>query len=155
MPRSFRHNLYLSLPVSKNLAQASASPGVSQSAVVEAALKQFFDPEQKPQAVLVRRLDHQGRAIERQLHHTELVLEALALFVQSYFNVVPPMAPGALEAQKALGAKRFDAFISELGRRMATGHSLASDIFKSEPLSQPPANDAVHQTTDTESPHAA
>jgi hypothetical protein len=151
MPRSFRHNLYLSLPVSKSLAQASASPGVSQSAVVEAALRQFFDPEQRPQAVLVRRLDHQGRAIERHLHHTELVLEALALFVQSYFNAVPPMAPGALEA------KRFDAFISELGRRMASGKTLAADLLQSELTSQTqlPANDTVLQNTDTESPHAA
>lgn len=149
MTRCCRHNLYLSRAISKHLVQASVSPGVSQSAVVEAALRQFFDPDQAPQAVLVRRLDRHGRLLERQLHHIDLVLETLALFVQSYFNAVPPLAPAALEAQKALGARRFDAFIHELGRRMTGGGTtLVNDLLRQTP--DPAAEDkygAQHPVT--------
>lgn len=150
MARNRRHNLYLSRNMSQHLARAAASPGVSQSAVVEAALKQFFDPAQAPQAVLVRRLDHQGRTLERQLHHIDLLLEALALFVQSYFNAVPPLAPAALDAQKALGAKRFEAFITELGRRIAGGTSLASTLLNPSPETQ---STAANDAADAEKAH--
>ncbi len=128
MPRSFRHNLYLTLPTSKALAQAAARPGVSQSAVVEAALKVFLGEDEGLQALLFRRLDSMSRQMQRHAHHTDLTLEVLGLFVQSSFNAVPPVPPRDQAAQKAIGAKRFDAFVKELGKRIAGGQTLGAEV---------------------------
>ena len=128
MPRSFRHNLYLTFATSKALSDAAARPGVSQSAVVEAALKAYLNGDEGVQAVLFRRLDAMARQMQRHAHHTDLVLEALGLFVQSYFNAVPPVQPRDQAAQKAIGAKRFEAFVAELGKRIAGGNTLGLQV---------------------------
>jgi hypothetical protein len=153
MPRSFRHNLYLTLSTSKALAHAAARPGLSQSAVVEAALKAFLGGDEGLQAVLFRRLDAMTRQMQRHAHHTDLVLEALGLFVQSSFNAVPPVPPRDQAAQKAIGAKRFDAFVVELGKRIAGGHTLGAEVSSilSANAENAPANDAALD----EVPHAA
>jgi hypothetical protein len=127
-----RHTLHLPQRLSRKLIHAPA-PGVTQSSLVEAALAQFFDPSPTLQSVLVRRLDAMSRAQARIARHIDLLIEAQGLFIHSYYNATPPLLGSDQAAQKALGAKRFEGFLSELGRRLAKGASLASAVLEEAP----------------------
>src|SRR6266576_1479264 len=66
-PMKTKISVYLSDSVSQRLTLASCRPGANKSAVVDAALDRFLNPErdQSGDAALIRRLDRMSRQLER------------------------------------------------------------------------------------------
>jgi hypothetical protein len=66
------------------------------------------------------RLDRLTRAIGRVDRDTYVILETLALFIRFELAIQTPLAEND-QAGRALGAKRFEAFVNQVGRQVATG----------------------------------
>ena len=80
------------------------------------------------EAALGRRLDRLTRQVERLERHVTISNEALALFVRFWLTVTPPLPDTAQPAAQAKGRERYEGFVEALGRRLATGQSLAQEI---------------------------
>src|SRR3546814_2293917 len=66
------------------------------------------------------RLDRLTQAIGRVDRDTLVILETLALFIRFELAIQTPLAEND-QAGRALGAKRFEAFVTQVGRQIATG----------------------------------
>lgn len=113
------------------LENAAAVPHVTKSALVEAALRQYFEPggEDSREANLLRRLDgfdlRQG-AIERD---TALIAEALGQFILYWLTRTEPLPEGARDQAHQLGQRRFDYFISQVAQKLGAEDGLSARVF--------------------------
>ena len=125
-----RHHLYLDDAVSEELERLASRPGSSKSAVVADALKAFFvrGAATEVDAVLKARLDRYSRALARVERNQDVVLETLALLVRWQLTITPPLSPSEQEAARSAGEARFQSFLDQLGRRIATGRGLGREI---------------------------
>ena len=119
MPKP-RINLRLATDIYARLNEATQKPGATKSAVVEQALREYFDPEVKTglEERILARLDafdvRQGE-IERDVGFT---LEALGQFVLYWLTRTDPLPEGEREAAHALGQRRFDFFVEQVTRKV-------------------------------------
>lgn len=126
-----RHHLYLNDELTERLEQLAARPGASKSAIVADALKAWFakgaaieiDP------VIKARLDRTTRSLARIERDLQIVLEALGLFIRYQLTVIPPLPEADQAAARALGQERFQHFIDQVGRRLASAKSLTRDVL--------------------------
>jgi hypothetical protein len=121
-PAKCRHQLYLDADISEKLETLASKPGASKSAILADAV----------QAWLTRRGTHElddrfGLRLERistQLGRIErdqqVVMESLALFIRYFLTINAPL-PEADQAARAVGRDRFQAFIDQVGRNLASG----------------------------------
>jgi predicted transcriptional regulator len=126
-----RLSIYISPAVEKQLGIAAMRPGVSKSAIVEAALDSFLSPDRDDHrdAALIGRIEQFGRLIERLRREQEVANETVALFILYFLTLTPPLPESGQDDAKALGRDRFDYFLKELAARMAGGHSLIRDTL--------------------------
>jgi hypothetical protein len=117
---------------------AARKPGRSKSSIVELALEQFLTNDANPisDAALLRRLDHMSRTMARMARDGQVALEALALFVRYYLTITPPLQTEDKDAARALGHERFETFVNQIGRRLAAGASLLTEVMERLPDSQ-------------------
>lgn len=126
-----RHHLYLNDELTERLEQLAARPGASKSAIVADALKAWFargaaieiDP------VIKARLDRTARLLSRIERDLQIVVEALGLFIRFQLTVIPPLPEADQAAARALGQERFQHFIDQVGRRLASAKSLTRDVL--------------------------
>ncbi|MBI1208526.1 MAG: ribbon-helix-helix protein, CopG family [Azospirillum sp.] len=125
-----RLNVYFEPALMESLAALAAQRRLSRSSIVEAALASFLSPDaaDRREAAFVRRLDRISRQIERLERDTGIAVETLALFVQFFLSVTPPVPEGRQDAARALGNKRYQDFVESLGRRLAQGRSLIREV---------------------------
>lgn len=125
-------SVYLSDHVAERLALAANRPGTNKSAVVDAALDRFLNPErdQSGDAVLLRRLDHMSRQLGRVERDLSITAETIALFVRYYLTITPPLPSGDQNAARALGRERFEMFVAQIGKRVASGGRLVADVME-------------------------
>lgn len=125
-----RHHLYLDDALSEQLEALASRPGGSKSAIVADALRAWLVRRAANEIddLLRVRLDR----ISAQLHRIErdqrIVLESLGLFIRYQLTVTPPLPESEQAAARAVGQDRFQAFIDQVGRRIAGGRSLAEDV---------------------------
>jgi hypothetical protein len=125
-----RIGVYLSKQMAARLAAAAKHPGTSKSALVEAALAQFFGDEDDVDCIPVgRRLSLIGHQLERLDQNLKVVNEIVALQARYQLAVSPPLPAAALRAACALGAERFDEFATQVGRRVQSGASLMQETM--------------------------
>lgn len=130
MPKP-RINLRLAADVYARLDEATQRPGATKSAIIEQALREYFDPEVKTglEERVLARLDafdiRQGE-IERDVGFT---LEAFGQFVLYWLTRTDPLPEGEREAAHALGQRRYDHFIGQVARRAAGEGSLGSRLM--------------------------
>lgn len=113
------------------LKRVAEGPGVTQSAIIEEALRCFFDPERKAgrdQAILGRldALDLRQGAIERD---TALILETLGQHVLYWLTRTEPLPDGERDIAHSLGRKRFDYFIEQVARKVSSDSGLSGRAF--------------------------
>lgn len=119
MPKP-RINLRLAADIYARLDEATQRPGATKSAIIEQALREYFDPEVKSglEERILARLDgfdiRQGE-IERDVGFT---LEALGQFVLYWLTRTDPLPEGEREAAHALGQRRFDFFVEQVARKV-------------------------------------
>lgn len=119
MPKP-RINLRLATNIYARLDEATQRSGATKSAIIEQALREYFDPEAKSELEerILARLDafdiRQGE-IERDVGFT---LEALGQFVLYWLTRTDPLLEGEREAAHALGQRRFDYFVEQVVRKV-------------------------------------
>ena len=126
-----RHHLYLDDELTEQLEALAAKPGSSKSAIVSDALRSFLARRGATELDdrLKVRLDRFSRQLNRIERDQQILLESLALFVRYYLTVTAPLPEADQEAARALGHARFQAFIDQVGRRIAGGRTLAGEVL--------------------------
>jgi predicted transcriptional regulator len=108
--------------LSARLEALAAKPGASKSAIladaVEAWLNRRGTSELDDRFSL--RLDRMTAALGRIERDGHVLIETLALFVRYELAIHAPLAENDA-AGRAAAAKRFDAFITQVGRQLASG----------------------------------
>ncbi len=117
-----RHQLFLPEPLSERLEALAAAPGASKSAIladaVEAWLNRRGSNELDDRFGL--RLDRLTRAIAKVDRDADVLLETIALFIRYELAIHPPLAEND-HAGRAAARERFNAFVTQIGRRIAAG----------------------------------
>jgi hypothetical protein len=123
-----RIGVYLSEQMAARLAAAAKLPGASKSALVEAALAQFFGSDDDTDNLPVgRRLSLMSRQLEQLDRDLRVVNESVALQARYQLAVTPPLPAAALRAACTLGSERFDEFATQVWRRVQSGTSLVQE----------------------------
>jgi len=127
-----RHHLYLDDELTERLEALAAKPGSSKSAIVADALRGYLDRRgaRELDDLLKIRLDRQGSRLSRIERDQQIVMESLALFIRYYLMVTPPLPDSEQGAARAIGQDRFQAFIDQVGRRIAGGKSLRDTLIR-------------------------
>lgn len=125
-----RHHLYLDDALSEELDRLAEKPGSSKSGIVADALRAYLTrgAAKEADAVLKVRLDRFARTIGRLERSQEVLLETLALFIRWQLTITPPLPDSEQPAARAAGEARFQSFVDQLGRRIATGRGMSSDL---------------------------
>jgi hypothetical protein len=122
-----RHQLFLPRPLSDRLEALAAKPGASKSAILADAVTAWLNRRGASELDdrFAIRLDRLTQAIGRVDRDAHVILETLALFIRFELAIQTPLAENDL-AGRALGAKRFEAFVMQVGRQVSTGRRTLS-----------------------------
>lgn len=122
MMQKVRHQLFLPKSVSDRLEALAARPGASKSAILADAVTAWLNRRgaSELEERFAIRLDRMTQAIGRVDRDTQVILETLALFIRFELSIQTPLAEND-HAGRALAARRFEAFVSQVGRQVATG----------------------------------
>lgn len=123
-----RHQIYLDEALTEALDRLGGKFGTSKSAIVSDALRAFLDRRAAGEIddLLKVRLDRVSRALGRVERNQKILLESLALFVRYQLTVTAPL-PEADRAGQALGRERFQRFVDQVGRQLASGRATFAD----------------------------
>jgi hypothetical protein len=126
-----RVGVYLSEGMAARLAEAAKRPGVSKSALVEAALERFLgsDDDIGDTAGVGRHLAGLSRQIEQLDRNLRIANETAALHARFHLAVTPLLPVAAQGAACALGAQRFEEFAAQVGRRVDQGIPLIRETI--------------------------
>jgi predicted DNA-binding protein len=129
MPKP-RLNLRLAGDVYAKLDEMTRKPGVTKSAIIEQALREYFNPEirQGLEERLLERFndfDLRQSAIERDVGIT---LEALGQYVLYWLTRTDPLPESDRDAAHALGFRRFNHFIDQVGRKFYGDETLSAKL---------------------------
>ncbi|NMN02932.1 MULTISPECIES: CopG family transcriptional regulator [unclassified Novosphingobium] len=134
MAQKVRHQLFLPAPLSERLEALATRPGTSKSAILADAVTAWLD-RRGASALEDRfaiRLDRMSLAIGRIERDTHVVLEALALFIRFELSIQAPLAEDD-QAGRALAARRFEAFVHQVRRQVATGRRTLQPMTDEQP----------------------
>ena len=125
-----RLSVYLDPAIMARLSAYAARRNKSLSLVAEAALASFLSPDgpAKLEAAVARRRARLSRQVERLERDLGISIEMLALFVRFWLTVTPPAPDSTQAAAQAKGRERFENFVQSLGRRLASGKSIAREV---------------------------
>lgn len=117
-----RQNLYLDREITDALEAMAAGPGGNKSQLVNQALANWLARRASSQLddAFKIRLDRMSREQGRVAHDLEVLLESFALFVRYQLLVTAPVPEGDAAAL-AVGRDRFEKFIGQVGRQLASG----------------------------------
>jgi hypothetical protein len=128
MVEKVRHQLFLLKPLSDRLEALAAKPGVSKSSILVDALTAWLNKRGTSELDdrFGLRLDRISAALARIERDGHVTLESLALFIRFELAIQTPLAEND-QAGRAIAAKRFEAFVNQVGRQVAAGkHTLGS-----------------------------
>lgn len=77
-----------------------------------------------------RRLDKLGRQIDTLDEDLAVLGETLSLFILIWLSSTPPLPENAQAAARAKGAERFEGFMQNLGRRLASGDRFLKELSR-------------------------
>jgi hypothetical protein len=118
---------YVDAPVAKRLACYRTATGVTESAVVQAALCQYLDGQTDAMLVL-RRLDRLGRAGARTQRDLEILSEAFAIWVKLWFAHTPNVAEDAKPLARASAEARYRQFVEYVAEQLSGGRRFVDDL---------------------------
>lgn len=129
-----RHHLYLDDELTEQLKALASKPGTSKSAIVADALRSYLarrGAKELDDLLKVRldRLTAQNGRMERDI---QILLETLALFIRYSFTVTAPLPDAQQAAARAVAQDRYQAFIEQVGRRIAAGRTLGRELAARE-----------------------
>lgn len=119
--------------VYKRLKAYCARRGLSDSGVIEEALKQHLD-QSTDAALIMRRLDRAGRRIDKIRADVELVTEFVSQWVRLWFAHTPQIPDSQKGAAQTSAAKRYEQFLNFLTKRLSGPQRLAIELLGEELL---------------------
>ena len=127
-----RLTVYLSDSVADRLAIACKRPGANKSKLVDRALDRFLasDDSKGSDATLLRRFDLMTKQSAKSDRNIVVILETLGLFVRYYLTITPPLPKSEQDPARGLGNQRFEFFVTQIGKRLATGQSVVRDVME-------------------------
>jgi hypothetical protein len=98
----------------------------------------------------MRRLDVMTKQAVKTERNTAVLLETLGLFIRYYLTVTPPLPKSEQDPARSMGNQRFEFFVSQIGKRLATGQSTIRDVLERIAANDPDlfTRDLDEQTTD-------
>ncbi|MER8727623.1 CopG family transcriptional regulator [Mesorhizobium sp. M1027] len=128
-PHRIRHQFLLGPELSEKLENLSRNPSTTKSAIVAHAVEAFIERrgENELDHRYGKRLDRLSRDLGHVRRDVEMILESLALFIR--FSVtLHAHTPVPDRATQAIAQERFDKFVEQVGRQIASGkRSLGTD----------------------------
>jgi len=117
-----RQNLYLDRDITDALEALSVGPGGNKSRLVNQALANWLARRSSSQIddMFKIRLDRISREQARLARDLEILVESFALFVRYQLVVTAPIPEGDTAAL-AIGRDRFEKFVRQVGRQLASG----------------------------------
>ena len=105
---------------------------VSKSAVVEAAVLSYLsgDSAEQLEAAMSRRLDKLGRQIDALDMDLAVLGETIAQFIHFWLTTTPPLPDNAKQSARIKGNERFEGFMQNLGRRLASGDRFLKELSR-------------------------
>lgn len=127
-----RLNLYFDPALIPQIEAMALRRNVSKSAIVEAAVMSYLsgDADDQLEAAMSRRLDKLGRQIDTLDLDLAVLGETVAQFIHFWMTITPPLTGAAQSAARAKGAERFEGFMQNLGRRLATGDRFLKELSR-------------------------
>ena len=125
----YRQNLYIDREIAVALDGLAAKPGANKSRIVNDALADWLTRRATRQVddALKTRLDRMSREITRIARDTNVLLESLALLARYQLTVSAPL-PEADAAALAIGKDRFEKFVAQVGRQIASGNRTIGEM---------------------------
>lgn len=122
MAERVRHQLFLPKATSDRLEMLAAAPGATKSAILADAVTAWLNRRGASELEdrFALRLDRMSNALGRIERDGHVVLETLALFIRFELAIQAPLAENDT-AGRALARERFEAFVTQVGRAVATG----------------------------------
>lgn len=120
-----RLTVYLTNPVADRLELASVRKRSSKSALVNEALDRMLNAQRDEthEAGMARRLDRMAKQFASYKRNQHVVLESLAMFIRYYLTLTAPTPKAEQDAARIIGNQRFEAFVTQVGKRIAGGMS--------------------------------
>ena len=105
----------------------------AKSAIVAEALERYLNPERQRllDDAALRRLDTISKSISTVGRDVAIATETLSLFVRYFLTITPPLPQPEQDSARALGRQRFELFVAQVGRRLASDHRLVSEVLES------------------------
>jgi len=118
---------YVPEELAERVANVCSSSGVTESAFVEGALRQYLDGT-SDKALVLRRLDRLGRAVARDHRDLELLSEAFAVFVRMWFAHAPRIREEAKREARELAEVRYKQFVAHVAEEFSGGRRFLEDL---------------------------
>ncbi|MER9145648.1 CopG family transcriptional regulator [Mesorhizobium sp. M0871] len=117
-----RHQFLLEPALSEKLETLSRNPSTTKSAIVAKAVEAFIERrgENELDNRYGRRLDRLSRDLDHIRADIEVILESLALFMR-FSITLHAHTPVPDRATQAIAQERFDKFVEQVGRQIASG----------------------------------
>jgi hypothetical protein len=127
-----RQNIYLDEDLSKRLDTLAGKPGSSKSAIIRDALTAYLARRgaKELQDAFSKRLDEVSKQLNIIERQQRILIESLALFIRFHLGMVPTLPESEQAAAHALGTKRYQAFIGQVSRLLASGKNTGAEILK-------------------------
>ncbi len=137
MRNRLRIQPYVSPEVRRKLGAYSAAQGVTESAVVDAALREYLEGDRVEEALVVRRLDGVAQAVANLQNELDVLAWGFARFVRFSFLTAQPPVPEAVKQMEAL----YGSFLTQVSGDTASGVTFAGAVRRAfaAQTARPPA----------------
>jgi hypothetical protein len=128
-----RYSVLLSSELADRFERVAKLRHGAKSALVEEALDRRLNPEKYPllDDALLRRLDEQSSGLATLKRDTAINTEMISLFVRYFLTITPPLPDNEQKPARILGKQRFEVFVAQIGRRLASDRGLVMDVLES------------------------
>jgi predicted DNA-binding protein len=128
-----RYSILLSQEVAERFERVAKLRNGAKSALAEEALDRRLNPEKYPliDDALLRRLDEQAASLATLKRDAAINTEMISLFVRYFLTITPPLADSEQQPARTLGKQRFEVFVAQIGRRLASDRRLVSEVLES------------------------
>jgi predicted DNA-binding protein len=134
-----RYSILLSDELAERFERVARRRNGAKSAIIEEMLDRRLNPERYPliDDGILRRLDELSKDFADIKRDLAIVTEMVSLFVRYYLTITPPLATGEQQPARRLGKERFEVFVAQIGRRLASDRRLVSDVLESIAVHNP------------------
>jgi predicted DNA-binding protein len=138
-PSKKRYSIQLSGELAERFDRVTRRRKGAKSAIIAEMLDRRLNPERYPliDDGVLRRLDTLSKDLADIKRDVAIATEMVSLFVRYYLTITPPLAASEHHAARTLGKERFQIFVAQVGRRLASDQRLVSDVLETIAVNDP------------------